>query len=100
MIDQKMMMGFYRGGVAGASLYILSSIYDYITHLQQDLQDKNDILSKENKYFKDENDYLKDEINKKMIEIESKDTIINKLNKEIRKRKASDKIIIEYEDAS
>ena len=104
MVDQKMMIG----GVAGASLYILSGIYGYITHLQQDiqrdlqhikdLQDKKGILSRENKYLKDENEYLKDEINKKMAAIESKDTIINQLNKEIRRKKASDKIIIEYED--
>jgi hypothetical protein len=92
ILDEKSMMGLYQGGISGVSFFIIVSIYDYV----QNLKEKNKILEEKNKYSMDENEYLKYEINKHMC-------IIGELREElakIRKRKARDKIIIEYEDSS
>ena len=103
-INEKTMVGFYRGGIVGVSCYIVVTIYDYITRMDYKnkiLEEEKKILEGKNKYSVDENQYLKDEINKQMRNIEGKDKRINELTEAlntIRKRRSSDKIIIEYED--
>ena len=103
-MNEKTMVGFYRGGIIGVSCYIVVTIYDYITNINEksrDLEEKNKRLEEKNKYSVDENQYLKDEINTHMRNIEGKDKRINELTEAlntIRKRRSSDKIIIEYED--